>query len=104
MVGRLRHLEDSADVRDGLALGDQLLGGFELADDLIRCVPGAFHGGIPGTVWPVDESHSPWPSFRCRLTFRGPRHQHRVASEANHGQNSITEHCGRSDRDCPELP
>ncbi len=42
MVGRLRHLDDAADIGGGLALGDQLLGSFELADDLIRCVPGAF--------------------------------------------------------------
>jgi len=44
VVGRLRHLDDAADVDDGLALGDQLLGGLELADDLIRRVPGAFQG------------------------------------------------------------
>ena len=65
---RLRHLDDAADVGDGLALGDQLLGGFELADDLLRRVPGAFHGEIPGPVWPAEGSHSPWTDFR------GPRH------------------------------
>ena len=39
VIGGLRHLDDAADVGDGLALGDQLLGGFELADDLLRRVP-----------------------------------------------------------------
>ena len=75
MVGGLRHLDDATDVGDGLALGDQLLGGLllrrslrlDLADDLLGCVSGAFHGEVPGTVWPVDDSHSPWSDFR------GPR-------------------------------
>ncbi len=63
----MRHLDHAADLRDGLALADQLLGGslllfekasptqkpfgLELADDLLRCVPGAFHGRDPGLVW-----------------------------------------------------
>jgi hypothetical protein len=63
VVSRLRHLEDAADVADGLALGNQLLGGLELADDLLGCVPGAFHGGVPGPVWPAEDSHSPWTGF-----------------------------------------
>jgi hypothetical protein len=33
--------------------------GFELQDDLLGCVPCAFHGGVPGPVWPDDNSHSP---------------------------------------------
>ncbi len=36
VVGQLRHLDHAADVDDGLALGVQLLGGHELADDLLR--------------------------------------------------------------------
>ena len=84
MVGRLRHLDDAADVGDGLALGDELLGGplllfekaspaekpfgLQLADDLLCGVSGALHGGIPGPVWPVEDSHSPWTGYR------GPRH------------------------------
>ena len=76
MVGRLRHLDHAADVGDGLALGDQLLCGsllrrsrrLELADDLLGCVPGAFHGRVPGPVWPAEDSHSPWTEFQ------GPRH------------------------------
>jgi hypothetical protein len=76
VVVRLRHLDDAADVGDGLASGDQRLGGplpeqppfwLELADDLLRCVPGGFHGGVPGPVWPAEVSHSP-----C-CGFRGPR-------------------------------
>ena len=48
-------------------VGDQLLGGLELADDLLRCVPGAFHGRVPGPVWPDEDSHSPW------IDCQGPR-------------------------------
>jgi hypothetical protein len=59
VVGRLRHLDDAAVICDGLAPGDQLLGGLELADDLRRCVPGAFQGRVPGPVWPAEDSHSP---------------------------------------------
>jgi hypothetical protein len=36
VVSRLRHLDQAADVDDGLALGEQLLGRFELADGLLR--------------------------------------------------------------------
>jgi hypothetical protein len=68
VVGRLRHLDDTAELDDGLALGDQLLGGLELADDLLRRVPGALHGRVPGQVWPAEDFHSPWTN--CR----GPRH------------------------------
>ena len=60
VIGRLRHLDDAADLRDGLALGDQLFGCLELADDLLGCVPGAFYGRVPGPVWPAEDSHSPW--------------------------------------------
>lgn len=67
MVRRLCHLEDAADVGGGLALGDQLLRRFELADDLLGCVPSAFDGRIPGPVWPAENSHSPWTGLR------GPR-------------------------------
>jgi len=79
VVGRLPHLDDAADVDDGLALGDQLLSGLELADDLLRRVPGAFHGRVPGPVWPDEDSHSPWTDLR------GPRHAERVKS----GQSSL---------------
>jgi len=69
VIRRLSHFDDTADLDDGLALGDQLLGGLELADDLLRCVSGAFHGEVPGPVWPDEDSHSPWTDFR------GPRHE-----------------------------
>jgi hypothetical protein len=76
VVGRLRHLDHAADFGDGLALGNQLLCRsllrrslrLELADDLLGCVPGAFHGRVPGPVWPDEDSHSP------RTEFQGPRH------------------------------
>ncbi len=48
VVVRLRHLDDAADLDDGPALGDQLFGGLELADDLLRRVPSPFHGEVPG--------------------------------------------------------
>ena len=47
VVGMLRHCDGAADIDDGLALGDQLLDGLELADDLLSRVPGAFHGRVP---------------------------------------------------------
>jgi len=71
VVGRLRHLDDSADLDDGLSLGDQLLRRFQLADDLLRGVPGAFHGRVPGPVWPVEDSHSPWSGKKGHVTGVG---------------------------------
>jgi len=56
----LRHLLFSAEVDDGRAQGDQLLSGFELADNLLGFVAGAFHGGLAGSGWPDEDSHSPW--------------------------------------------
>jgi hypothetical protein len=35
-------------------------------------VPGAFHGEVPGPVWPDEDSHSPW------IDCQGPRHRHAV--------------------------
>ena len=75
MIRRLRHLDDAADLDDGIALGDQLLGSLELADDLFRRVPGPFHGEVPGPVWPDEDSHSPWTD--CQ----GPRQRAKQASE-----------------------
>ena len=76
VVGGLRYLQYSAGVCDGLALGKQLVSRsllrrslrLELADDLLECVTGAFHGGVPGPVWPDEDSHSPWTDFQ------GPGH------------------------------
>jgi len=42
VTSRLSHLDDSTDLEDGLALGDQLLRSFQLADDLLHRVPGVF--------------------------------------------------------------
>jgi len=68
VVGGLGDFENSAGVRNCLALSKQLVSRFELADDLFGYVPGAFHGGVPGPVWPDEDSHSPWTDFW------GPRH------------------------------
>ena len=57
---RIRYPEHgAADIGDGLALGDQLLGGFELADDLVSFVVYTFHSEVPGPVWRDEDSHSP---------------------------------------------
>jgi len=64
VIRRLRLFDDLAGLNDGIALDDQLLGSFQIADDLLRRVPGAFHGEIPGPVWPYEDSHSPWTDLR----------------------------------------
>jgi hypothetical protein len=43
----LRYLDETADLADGPSLGDQLQGDLELADDLLRLVPGEFHDEDP---------------------------------------------------------
>ena len=68
VVRRLHHLQDPADVGDGLALSDQLLGGFELADGLLRCVPGAFHGRDPAQSGRMRTVIHPGPVFRLHLS------------------------------------
>ena len=60
----MRHLDYSADIGEGLALVDQLPGSFEIADDVLGCLPGAFHGEDSGQVWPDEDSHSPWNGLR----------------------------------------
>jgi teichuronic acid biosynthesis protein TuaE len=86
VVGGLRHLDQPADVGDGLALGDQVLCRsllrrslrLELADDLLGCVPGAFHDRVPGPVWPDEDSHLPW------IDCQGPRHYHYLSATNAH--------------------
>ncbi len=68
VVGRLSDLDGATDLGDSLALGDQLLRGIELADDLLSRVADRFHAGVPGPVWPDEDSHSPW------IDFQGPPH------------------------------
>jgi hypothetical protein len=34
-------------------------------------VAGSFHGGVPGPVWPDEDSHSPWTDSQ------GPRQANR---------------------------
>ena len=61
-------------VNVGAPLGFHLLQALilELADDLLRRVPGAFHGEVPGPAWPDRDYHSPW------IDLWGPRHQERI--------------------------
>ena len=53
------------------ALGDHLLGDIEIAGDLLRCEPGAFHGGVPGPDWAIGDSHSPWSISRFHISNTG---------------------------------
>ncbi len=77
MVGGLGDRQGSKHIDKGLALGDQLLIGFELADDLLGWVTGSFHNGDPGPVWPEEDSHSPCTDFQgprqknCQLSDKG---------------------------------
>ena len=64
VVGRLGHLDHTTDLDDGLALGDKMLGGLELANDLLGRVPEALHSQVPGPVWPAEDFHSPCTVFR----------------------------------------
>lgn len=45
-------------------MGDELLGGFELEDDLIRCVLGPFHVDAPGQSGRV-RTHAAWIGFHA---------------------------------------
>jgi len=64
VIGGLRHLLCTADIGDRLALGQQLLSGFELMDDLLGRVAGSFHCGVPGPVWPDEVPHSTWTNSK----------------------------------------
>ena len=57
----------------------------ELADDLLMCVAGSFHGEIPRPACPDENSHSRWTDIQ------GPRHPRRGA-ERSSGLPIITEH------------
>ena len=63
MIIRLRHLDNTADLNDGLDLGDQPLRRCLLANDLLGRMPGALHGEAPDSVWPAEGSHSPRAGF-----------------------------------------
>jgi hypothetical protein len=58
VVCALRYQDQSADVDDRLALGNQLPDSFGFAYVLLRLVSGAFHGGVPGPFRPSGNSHS----------------------------------------------
>jgi len=63
VVGVLGVLENSAGVRNCLALSKQLISRFGHADDLFGCVPGAFYVKASGLAWPGEDSQSPWTDF-----------------------------------------
>ena len=50
VVGRLRNLDDAAELDNGPALGDQLVSDLELGNDLFVRVPGPFRGEDTGPV------------------------------------------------------
>lgn len=54
----MRNLDGAANVENGLALGDQLVRSFDMANDLIGCVADSFHGGVPEPVRPDEGSHT----------------------------------------------
>jgi hypothetical protein len=64
VVIQLRHFDDTAYLDDGLPMLDQRLSGLGLAENLLLRMPGAFHGEVPGPVWPGKDSHPPWPGCR----------------------------------------
>lgn len=63
VIGRLHHLDDAADGGDGPALRNQLLCRFELADDLLGSMPGAFPGRVPLSIGQAEATHSAWIAF-----------------------------------------
>ena len=63
----MRRLQRTAGVGVGLALGDQLLRGLEITDDLIGCVANSLQGGAPGRVWADEGSPSPLAEI-CRAS------------------------------------
>ena len=68
MVGSRRNLQGPADVADGLALVEHLLGLSELADDLLGLVAGVLHGASPGPVWPVGKLSLGLDQFPCPVS------------------------------------
>jgi len=68
VIGGLRHLQCTAEIGYGLTVGRQLLNGFEPENNLQGCVADSLHGGVPGPVWPDEDSHSPWTNSKA------PRH------------------------------
>jgi hypothetical protein len=61
-----------ADFCNVLAQSVQLLGGFELVDDLHRGVSGATHGDATGPVWPDEYSHASFTSVAILSPFLPP--------------------------------
>jgi hypothetical protein len=56
--------DGTANVDNGLDLGDQLLDGFELADDVLGCLPGALNARVSGPGWADEGFYSPWNNLQ----------------------------------------
>ncbi len=57
VISRSRYLS-AADISDGLALGEELISGTQLANDLLGRVAFAFHRASPGQVWQAGKFSS----------------------------------------------
>jgi len=68
VISRFRYLDPAADVGHCLALGNQLLDGFEFADQLLGGTPGMFHGRVPGPTRPDEDLIHPGPISGVRVT------------------------------------
>lgn len=71
MIRRVPKLDHAANFGDGLAMGDQLLGGFELANDLLLCMPGPFHGKLPAQSGRTRMLIEPGPISRLHFNPEG---------------------------------
>ena len=67
MIDRLHDLDETANIGNGLGLGDQLLRSFELADDRLGSVADTLRGEGPGRAWPDEDSHAPWTNVQGYL-------------------------------------
>ena len=96
---------------DGLVQRDQLLGSFELADNLLRCALSDYHPRALGLVWqdewadlPLDQLPGSTPPFRLknqpeRLAMSRTCFQKQIKTTTSIANlSSYTNFC------CPEIP
>ena len=55
VIDRGRHLQRTTNIRDALALVEQLFRSAQFADDLFGCAALALQGASPGQVWPLGK-------------------------------------------------
>jgi len=65
----MTHLDDAADLDDAPVLGDQLLRGLELVDDLLRRIPGSFMVRPPAQYGRMSTLIKPGPTSGVHVTF-----------------------------------